>query len=67
MAFWNRKKEDPALVRTTYFDIDGKDAFEKTFRNSTETQEKSTAALIKSNNELIKALNNATREFRKSK
>jgi hypothetical protein len=54
MAFWNHKKQDKAEL-------------DETFRRFIEVMEKHQADMIRTSNELTKALDKATREFKRSR
>lgn len=70
MAFWNRNKNEEIIVHNHMNEPSAKQMLtelKETIRLETESREKNTASLVRSNKELIKALDNATREFKKSK
>jgi len=67
MAFWNRKKKeesDPEWLRSIVESGLLKD-LDSTIRQSTESRDRATASTVRSFQELTKALNNATKEFKR--
>lgn len=68
MAFWNRKREENIIEYSNQPSAkDMLTELKETIRLSNESHVKMTDALLRSNHELVKALNSATREFKKSK
>jgi len=74
MAFWNRKKEvvnnsyaSSSEVPLTSEEIELINRLEHSVRLSMESRERTTAQLLRSNQDLCKALNSAARDFKKSK
>lgn len=64
-----KAKKDPTVINVTTSPVDREllEKLENTIRISAESRHRDTTLLIKSNQDLAKALNAATREFKKTK